>query len=337
MPTDQTARHSHDHDDGQPHDHSACRGHDHGRHQLDASIAGRLRWAILLTAVTLAAEVVGGIWTHSLALLSDAAHVFLDLFALVLSLAAINLAARPASAEHSFGLHRAEVFASFVNGVSVFVIAVGIFYEAWQRLGAPETIKGIPLLVIAGVGLAMNLLAASALHSHSHDDLNVKGAFLHVVGDAAASVGVMAGAVVIHFTGWYVVDTAISALIGLVIISGAWRLIRDSVHILMEGVPRGLSLEQVAAAMRGVAGVRDVHHLNIWTICSHIRALSAHLDIVEDQRHRRGQVLQAVEELLKERFHITHTTLQAECLNCGGLDLIKQFRHAPRSHHHHTH
>ena len=240
------------------------------------------------------AEVVGGLWTNSLALLSDAAHVFLDLFALVLSLAAIKLSSMPASERHTYGFHRTEVFASFINGLTVFLMALGIFYEAWLRFAAPEVVKSLPMLVIAGIGLAMNLLAAKALHSHSHDDLNVKSAFLHVVGDAAASVGVIVGGVIMYFTGWYQLDALISAAIGLLIIAGAGRVLRDSTHILMEGTPRGLELSKVADSIRSVAGVQDVHHLNIWTVCSHILALSVHVDIDSGKEESRLKILHAI-------------------------------------------
>lgn len=162
-------------------------------HGQDRSIAGRIIWAVVLTAVTLVAEIIGGIWTNSLALLSDAAHVFLDLFALLLTLGAIGLSMLPPSETRTFGWHRSEVFASFINGVTIFLIAIGIFYEAWGRLLHPETVNSLPMLIIAAIGLAMNLLAASALHQHSHDDLNVHSAFLHVIGDAASSVGVIVG------------------------------------------------------------------------------------------------------------------------------------------------
>ena len=255
---------------------------------IDQSISKRLVFAIALTSVTLIAEVVGGLWTNSLALLSDAAHVFLDLFALVLSLAAIKLSSMPASERHTYGFHRSEVFASFINGLTVFLMALGIFYEAWLRFAAPEAVKSLPMLIIAGIGLAMNLLAAKALHSHSHDDLNVKSAFLHVVGDAAASVGVIVGGVIMYFTGWYQLDALISAAIGLLIIAGAGRVLRDSTHILMEGTPRGLELSKVADSIRSVAGVQDVHHLNIWTVCSHILALSVHVRLRWLCRHPRS-------------------------------------------------
>jgi cobalt-zinc-cadmium efflux system protein len=320
----------------------------HSHSHLDASIAGRLRYAIILTGITLAAEVAGGIWTNSLALLSDAAHVFLDLFALLLSLGAIRLASLPATDTRTFGWHRAEVFASFINGATVFLMAVGIFYEAALRLYRPEEVKSLPMLLIAAIGLAMNLMAAKALHGHAHDDLNVRSAFLHVVGDAAASLGVIAGGLVMYYTGWYVLDALISAAIGVVIFSGSWRVIRESSHILLEGVPRGLSVAAVADDIRAVEGVADVHHLNIWTICSHILALSAHIDVVPEQKRGQARVLRTIEEMLLSRHHISHTTLQVECTRCESGPLIRELRHRPRggrhphghgacSHHGHHH
>jgi len=306
----------------------------HAELHLDKSIAGRFKYAILLTTLTLVAEVAGGIWTNSLALLSDAAHVFLDLFALFLSLAAIKLAAFPSSDTRTFGWHRMEVFASFINGASVFLIALGIFYEAWGRLFKPEEVKSVPMFVIAAVGLIMNLVAAAALHHHSHDDLNVRSAFLHVIGDAAASVGVIIGGVVIYFTHMYVLDAIISIGIGFVIFWGAWRVLRESAHILLEGAPRGMSTVEVGGAIRKVSGVNDVHHLNIWTICSHILAMSAHVDIKPEYKANQAGVLRDIEELLLQRYHISHTTLQVECTMCIETPVLKNLHHRPRKGHH---
>ena len=302
---------------------------------VDTRVTGKLKLAIGLTAVTLAAELVGGFWTNSLALLSDAAHVFLDLFALLLSLGAIRLAMLPASERHTFGLHRAEVFASFINGLTVLLMGIGIIYEAWQRLAVPEPVRSLPMLVIAVIGLVMNLLAAGALHDHSHDDLNLRSAFLHVAGDAAASVGVIAGGIIMYFTGWYVVDALISAAIGLLIQAGAWRVLRESVHILLEGTPRGLAVGEVAAAIREVPGVRDVHHLNIWTVCSHILSLSVHVDIEDDSSEGRSAILHTIEHLLAERYRINHTTIQMECAACAAGPVIKDFSHESRHQHRH--
>ena len=279
---------------------------------IDESISRRLVFAISLTAVTLVAEVIGGIWSNSLALLSDAGHVFLDLFSLLLSLGAIKLAIQPPNDRLTFGLHRAEVFASLINGVTVFLMAAGILYEGGKRLLAPEEVHTVPMLVIAVLGLAANLLAAKGLHSHSHDDLNVRSAFLHVLGDAAASVGVIAGAVLMRFTGWYLADPIISIAIGLLILGGAGRVLRDAVHILMEGAPRGLSCEQVAERIRATSGVNDVHQLNLWSVCSHITALSAHVEIQPEYNNQRDRILRDIEHDLRHNFHITHTTIQVD-------------------------
>lgn len=305
--------------------------------EIDNKITGKFKIAIALTAVTLLAEVIGGFWTNSLALLSDAAHVFMDLFALVLSLAAVKLSRLPASDRHTFGFHRSEVFASFINGLTVFLMALVILYEAWGRFAEPQEVKSLPMLLIAAIGLAMNLLAARALHSHSHDDLNVKSAFLHVIGDAAASVGVIAGGLIMHYSGWYQLDALISVGIGLLILTGAGRVLRDSVHILMEGTPRGLELNDVAEAIRSIEGVRDIHHLNIWTVCSHILSLSVHVDIDSGNEERRVVILHTIEHLLAERFHINHTTIQMECAGCRDTLIIKELNHKPRAACRHDH
>ena len=297
---------------------------------LDTRITGKFKIAITLTAVTLVAEVAGGLWTNSLALLSDAAHVFMDLFALVLSLAAVQLAGLPTSERHTFGFHRSEVFASFINGLTVFLMGAGILYEAWGRFAAPQEVKSAPMLLIAAIGLVMNLLAAKTLHSHSHHDLNVKSAFLHVVGDAAASVGVIIGGVVMYYTGWYLLDSLLSAAIGLLILAGAGRLLRESVHILMEGSPRGMEPSEVATAIRSIEGVHDLHHLNLWSVCSHITALSVHVEVAAGYEDQRSGLLHRIEHILEHRFHITHTTIQLECSDCNGGPLIKPLQHVER-------
>lgn len=315
---------SHDH----PHDH--VHPFSPADDDLDHSLNRGFYVAIALTAVTLVTEVIGGFWTNSLALLSDAAHVFMDLFALVLSLLAIRLARFPATDRRTYGWHRAEILASLVNGLTLLLIAGGILTEAWERLLHPQAVKSREMFVIAAIGLAMNLIAAARLHRHAHDDLNVRSAFLHVLGDAIASVGVIAGGIVMLFTGWYVLDAVISVAIVLIIGFGALRLLREAGHILLEGVPAGLDLNQVLARMLGVKGVNDVHHLHVWSICSHITALSAHIDVAAEHRGRQGEIVGELEELLAHDFHITHTTLQADCASCLTGPVIQQLRHQPR-------
>ncbi len=313
---------------------------------LDHSISRGFVFAIGLTAVTLVAEVIGGFWTNSLALLSDAAHVFMDLFALVLSLAAIYLAAKPATDRRTYGWHRAEIFASLINSAMLILIGIGILHEAWLRFQHPEAVKSKEMFIIATIGLVMNLAAATRLHGHSHDDLNVRSAFLHVIGDAIASVGVILGGLVMLYTGWFVVDALISAVIALIIGWGSIRLLREAGHILLEGVPGHVQVDEVVTKMRAVDGVNDIHHLHVWSICSHISALSAHIDIEPDYRLRQGEIVGTIEQMLEHDYHITHTTLQGECSRCLSGPVIQQLRHKSRhsslcSHghgsHHHDH
>jgi len=302
---------------------------------LDHSISRGFLLAIGLTAVTLVAEVVGGLWTNSLALLSDAAHVFMDLFALILSLLAIRLAKRPVSDRRTYGWHRAEVFASLINGITLLLIGSGILHEAWGRFLHPEVVKSREMFIIAVIGLVMNLVAARALHSHSHDDLNVRSAFLHVLGDAIASLGVIIGGLIMLSTGWFVLDALVSAGIVVIISAGALRILREASHILLEGVPRHIRLEDVVERMRSVDGVEDVHYLHVWSICSHISALSAHIDLTPDSGQSQTEVIETLEQMLEHDFHITQTTLQAVCSRCGNGPVLKELRHQPRHHHHH--
>ncbi|MDT8442894.1 MAG: cation diffusion facilitator family transporter [Desulfuromonadales bacterium] len=312
-----------DHQDDHSHHH-----HDHGL--LDRGITRGFVVAIGLTAVTLIAELIGGFWTNSLALLSDAAHVFMDLFALILSLAAIHLAKFPASDTRTYGWHRAEIFASLINGTTLLLIGFGIMSEAWGRLIHPEAVKSKEMFIIAIIGLVMNLIAAGRLHSHSHDDLNVRSAFLHVLGDAIASVGVIIGGIIMHYTEWFVLDALISMIIVLIIGWGAIRILREAGHILLEGVPAHIDINELVAKMRSIEGINNVHHLHIWSICSHITALSAHIDLAPEFRLRQGEIIGNLEQMLDHDYHITHTTLQGECSACTTGPVIQQLRHRPR-------
>jgi cobalt-zinc-cadmium efflux system protein len=307
-------RHAHDHAHGTCGQVGACAGsHGHGA----GTPAGKLRLAIPLTLAVFAAELAGGVWSSSLALLSDSLHVLFDATALALSYAAIVLAARPASDRHSYGLHRGEILAALANGLTVVLIAAWIFFEAWERLQSPRPIRVGGMMGFALAGLAANAVVARLLHDHHQDDLNVRGAYLHVLGDLLASAAVVAGGAVIWATGWTLVDPLLGFAIGLLLLWGAGRLVRESLHVLMEGVPAGVTVEGVAAAVLALPGVADLHRVHIWSLCSHIRALSAHL-VVDPVAGRDTQaVLDDVNALLHERFGITHTTLQSECRGCA--------------------
>jgi cobalt-zinc-cadmium efflux system protein len=292
------------------------------------NIEKRFILSFIVTALILAGEVAGGIYTGSLALLSDAAHVLMDVLALVLSYAALRLASLPPDDRHTFGFHRLEVIAALVNGISLGGIAVGIFIEAWRRWQTPSAIKSIEMLVIAVIGLILNLVVVFILkggmhthHDHQHgddehpEDLNVKSAFLHVLGDAAASVGVILAALIIMKTGWSWVDPVMSVLIGLLILVSAWRVLRSSLHILVEGVPESIQLPRVAEAITGTPGVASLHDLHVWNICSMNVALAAHVVLESDSLKARTRVMKEMRSRLA-RLGIEHTTIQFEEQPC---------------------
>jgi cobalt-zinc-cadmium efflux system protein len=270
-----------------------------------------------LTGLILAAEIIGGLWTGSLALLSDAAHVFLDVLALGMSYVALRLAALPPDDRHTYGFHRLQVLAALANGATLLLVAFGIFREAWARLHHPAPVLAGPMLVVAVVGLVVNLVVAFVLREHDHHDLNVRSAFLHVLGDALSSVGVIVAGAIILVTGWTLVDPLVSVLIGLVILVGSGRVLRESVHILIEGSPEGLAATSVAEVMRQVPGVSEVHDLHVWTVSPGYVALSAHVVLADQALSQSQQVMDGLKQGLADKFGIEHTTIQFECANCG--------------------
>lgn len=270
----------------------------------------RLIWALGLTGSFLMVEVVGGLWTGSLALLADAGHMLTDVGGLLLGLLAAWFAKRPPTAANTYGYYRMEILAALANGVVLFGVAGIIVYEAYRRLWSPPEVLAGPMLGIAVLGLGVNLAAMWLLHGGAGESLNLRGAYLEVLGDALASVGVIVAAVVIRTTGFVQADPIISAGIGLFILPRTWGLMRQAIHILMEGVPPHLSPAEIEAAMRAAHGVRAVHDLHVWTLTSGRDALSAHV-LVEDLAD--GQhVLGDLRALLRERFAIEHVTIQLE-------------------------
>jgi cobalt-zinc-cadmium efflux system protein len=277
----------------------------------------RYVWALALTALILIAEVAGGILTGSLALLSDAAHILLDVLALGMSYAALRVAARPADDRHTYGFHRWQVLVALANGLTLLVVAYFICREAVGRLREPEPILAGPMLAVAAVGLLVNLVVLRILHDHDREDLNTRSAFLHVLGDALSSIGVLAAGAVILLTGWTAADPLASILIGGVILVGAWRVLKEAMHILVEGTPEGIGLTEVRAAIQGQEGVIEVHDLHIWSVSPGYVALSAHVTTAECSLADAQAIQKALRTLLAERFHIAHSTLQLECAACG--------------------
>jgi cobalt-zinc-cadmium efflux system protein len=292
----------------------------------------RLGLSLALTGVIFLAEAIGGVWTGSLALLSDAAHVFMDIFALGLSYLALRLSALPPDDRHTYGYHRLEVLAALANGLTLGVIAIGIFAEAYQRWQRPEPVKSGPMLVIAVVGLVVNLIVAYVLGGHTqththedgsvHHDVNVHSAFLHVLGDAISSVGVIVAAILIGLTDQQWIDPFTSVVIGLIIVASSWRVLHGSLHILIEGVPEGVSLNKVGEAMSSVPDVTEVHDLHVWSICSGHTALSAHVVVCEEAQLNTSPVMDELKHRLCDRFNIEHTTIQFEVANCGQGDVV---------------
>ncbi len=259
------------------------------------------------------AEAIGGWFTNSLALLADAGHMFTDVAAMSLTLFAFWFASRPATSKKTYGYYRLEILAAFVNGVALVLLSLWIIFEAVGRWQSPPEIKGFHLLFIAAGGLAVNIVSAVLLHSgHSHD-LNMRGAFLHVMGDLLGSVAAIAAGVLILSLGWMWADALSSILISSIIIVGAWRLILESVNVLLEGTPSHINLSAVEEAIVATDGVKGIHDLHIWTISSGIDALSVHISHDESVIH--SDLLVAVRDKLHTGFGIDHLTIQMETMN----------------------
>lgn len=297
MDTDAHAGHDHTH---AGHEHSHYR--DIGRKRLIVVLA--------LTAGFMVVEFVGGWIANSLALMADAGHMLSDAGALALSLAALTFARRPATTEKSFGWLRIEILAALANGVALAGIAIAILTHAFQRLRAPEPVDATLMIGIATVGLLVNVIAAFLLHGASAHNLNVRGAYLHVLGDLVGSVGAILAAAIILMTGWLPADPIVSAVVACLILFASWRLIRESVDILLEAVPKHIDLDSIRATMQAIPGVQDVRDLHVWTLTSGFLAMSGHAAIDDLSRH--AEVLQTIHDCMHQDFGINHVTIQLE-------------------------
>ena len=270
---------------------------------------------MLLTGGFMVVEVVAGLMTGSLALLADAGHMLTDFGALALAWFAFRVARRPADPRRSYGWHRVEVLAAFVNGLALFAVAIGIVIAGFERLADPVAVLGGPMLVVAALGLLVNLAALVILHRGPRENLNLRGASLHVMGDLLGSVAAMAAAGVILATGWTPVDPILSVLVALLVLRSAWRIVRSSGHILLEGTPEGMESDRIGAAVASLPGVTDVHHVHAWSLTGgrHVLTLHAVVDDGIDQ----NAVLAAIGALLEERFGIDHSTIQLERGGCA--------------------
>jgi cobalt-zinc-cadmium efflux system protein len=297
---------------GHSHDHSHAHSHDHS----DAGTGRALIASLVLTLGFVAFEAVAGFRASSLALLSDAGHNFADAFALLLAAFGFYLQSRPANAVKTFGYHRAGVLAAFVNAVSLVVLALALFYESYRRLRHPEPVIESTMIIVAAMGLAMNLFIVWKLGGHGHDDMNIRAAWIHMLGDALSCVAIILGAVAIHYTGWLEIDPVLSILIGLMIIWSGWGIIQESLNVLLEGSPKGIQLEEVTGGMREVDGVIEVHDIHIWSLGSQAHALSCHVLIDDVPPSASEAILRRIKSVLCERFSINHSTIQFEHVRC---------------------
>ncbi|HEY8011050.1 MAG TPA: cation diffusion facilitator family transporter [Rudaea sp.] len=298
--------------------------HHHDRHDHVQQRTGerRLLFAFALTLLTLIVEAAGGWYSGSLALLADAGHMFVDAFALLLAWAGAHFAMRPADDKRSFGYARLEVLVGYTNALAQFGIVVWIVAEALARFAMPTPILPGIMLVVALVGLVVNLLVLQVLGGHDHDDLNTAGARLHVLGDLLGSLGAVAAALIIRGFGWLWADPAISIVVAVLILASAWRLLRRSAHILLEGTPDGVDAALVTATVKREAGIADVHHVHIWQLAGGRRLATLHARMVEGADTHAA--LLRVQSILREQFHIAHATVQIEQHGCLHDDCTKQ-------------
>ncbi len=302
--------------------------HNHAHNHGQDSVSRSLIFAICLLSITLVIEVIGGIMSGSLALLADAGHLFMDLFAMIISLSASMLARRPPTDRRTFGWHRVEVLAAITNGLLLGILSLGLVREAVLRFHEPEEVLALPMLAVALIGLVTNVIIAFRLHGSRSRDLNVRGAYLHVLGDTAASIGVIAAAVVIKLTGWSFMDPLVSLFIASIIMVGAIRLILSASHILLEAVPRHISVKAVADAITELDKVNGVHDVHIWTVCSHILSLSCHVTADWQSPEEHDKLVTAITDKLWHDFGIMHATIQTDYEHCGGK-LVGEDMHHP--------
>lgn len=286
-------------------------------HEPRTAVESRLRTAFLLTTVILAVELAGGVLSHSLALFSDAGHVFTDLIALGIAWFAKAQAGRPSDASRTYGYHRTGILAALANAVTLILIVIAIAYEAARRLQHPEPVTPWLMFVAAGLGIAVNLYIGFALRQDGTRDVNVRAALLHVFGDVGASAAVIVGGGVILLTGWYPADPLISVAIAMLIAKGAWDILRETVDILMEAAPKDLNIAQMVRDMMRVPAVRDVHDLHVWSIAGGMSMLTAHVQVAEDcTLSTCEEVRVQLNQVLSQNYNIAHTTIQFECAGC---------------------
>jgi cobalt-zinc-cadmium efflux system protein len=292
-------------------------GHGHS-HTPAGKNKKRLAIVLALTTAYLIAEVVGGLLTHSLALLADAGHMLTDVAGLGLALMAIQFAERPATPERIYGFYRVEILAALTNGVVLIGISIYILYEAYQRFRNPQEVQSGAMLGVALVGLVINIVGIYLLRAASEESLNMKGAYFEVMSDMLTSIGVIAAAIIMLTSGWYYADPLISAGIGLFILPRTWLLLRDAVGVLLEGTPTDVNLATLREAIGNVNGVAEIHDLHVWSLTSGVNAMSVHTVLADHGLH--DKVLAAIQKKVTSEFKIAHATVQVECKGCAAYE-----------------
>lgn len=296
--------------------------HTHGHGSLigPGHPAGAVRGLIvgmILNLAIVVVEVIVGLASGSLGLLSDAVHNFTDMAALGITWFAIEQAKRPPTAARTFGFHRTGILVALINALSMVLVTLWIFWEAYHRLLDPQPVDGIPVMVTAALALAANLMVALRLRGHAAHDINIRSAVLHLVGDAAASAAVVVSGLVIALTGWDAADPLVSILLGVLILWGAWRIIRETVEIFLEQSPRAVDVDRVVAELMREDGVKDIHDMHIWTIGSGIYALSCHVLVEDVKVSESSRIMYDLKQMLRRDFNITHSTLEVETDRCA--------------------
>jgi cobalt-zinc-cadmium efflux system protein len=306
----------HPHDHHSDHDHKHSHEHDHDHHHSNSRALG---WATLLTLGFMIVEVAGGLLSNSLALLADAGHMFTDAVALAMAWGALYLSRRAPDAKRSFGYQRLQVLATFVNGLALMGIVIGIGFEAIHKLMLPTTVNAPLMLGVAIIGTVVNLVVFAMLRSGDRDDINVAAALLHVIGDLLGSVGAVIGAIVIIYTQYTAIDPILSVALCLLVVRSAWLLVRKSTHILLEGAPEWLDVNELRRGLeQAIPAITDVHHVHCWSLSPRETLLTFHATVKEDARQ--PEVLIQSQAYLRKHYGITHATIQLEAGACAEID-----------------
>jgi cobalt-zinc-cadmium efflux system protein len=286
------------------------------------STGNKLKYSIILSSVILLAELIGGLLSHSLALLSDAGHVFADVIALALSWYGVRQAERAANSRMTFGYHRIGVVVAITNAVTIFIIAAIILYEAYNRFQQPPEVNSRLMLFVAAIGLAVNVFVTAWLRREQRSNINIRSVFWHTMGDALASVGVIAGAIIIMLTDAFWVDPVISVAISLIILWAAWTIFREGFRVILEATPGDVDVLAMINVLKQIPGVKDVHDVHVWSISPELRAMNGHILIEDISTSAASDIRAKIEQVVREQYHVTHTTLQMECDKCTANDLF---------------